>query len=285
MLGFAFTNPLIIMQVIIFIVIFAFVLVYASLIARRRFRRLWEEIFALRSDMQRTRKEITSLRKDLFLVQLDNNLRLPARLPSEDGEEIILYNFFGRKNTGFYVEIGAYNGVELSNTYFFEALGWDGILIEPDPGLFEQCQLSRPNSTIINAAASDREGSIQFTSAEGKEWLSYSGENKSREDRIITEGGKLKRTQVPCLTLNEILKNVDREIDFVSLDVEGHEFSALKGFDLDKFKPRVIVIEQNRLDDDSPTSRLLRSHGYTRKFHLGSNSFYTHLSDQGSFSW
>jgi len=273
------------MQFIAISTIFALALFYASLIARKRFRGLWEEIFAIRSEIQRSRKELTSLRKDLCLVQLDNRLRLPARLPSEDGEEIILYNFFGRKNTGFYVEIGAYNGVELSNTYFFEALGWDGILIEPDPGLFEQCRLSRPNSIIVNAAASDREGSIEFTSAEGKEWLSYSGENKSREDRIIAEGGKVKRMQVPCLTLNEILKNLDREIDFVSLDIEGHEFSALKGFDLEKFRPRVIVIEQNRLDDDSPTSRLLRSHGYTRKFHLGSNSFYTHLGDQGSFSW
>jgi len=48
---------------------------------------------------------------------MNNELRLPARLPSEDGEEIILYNFFGRKNTGFYIKIGAYNGVDLSNAY------------------------------------------------------------------------------------------------------------------------------------------------------------------------
>ena len=218
-------------------------------------------------------------------METSKELRLPARLPSEDGEEIILYNFFGRKNTGFYLEIGAYNGVDLSNTYFFEAIGWNGILIEPDPGLYQQCLLSRPNSKVINVAASDGPGSLQFTTAIGKEWLSFSGENKLREDRIIAEGGTLSRIEVQCLTLNEILKDIDQEIDFISLDVEGHEFSVLNGFDLAKFHPRVIVIEQSEFDNESPTSILLKNHGYLKRLHLGSNSFYTHVSDQGTFSW
>jgi FkbM family methyltransferase len=255
------------------------------LIASKRFRRLWKEIFSIRSEIQQSRKEIISLRKQLLLLEINNQLRLPARLPSQDGEEIILYNFFGRKNTGFYIELGAYNGVDLSNTYFFEAVGWDGLLIEPDPGLYQQCLLSRPNSKVINAAASDRSGSLQFTTAVGKEWLSYSGENQSREDRIIAEGGTLNRIEVKCLTLNEILKDIDQQIDFISLDVEGYEFDVLNGFDLTKYRPRVIVIEQSEFDNDSPASLLLKKHGYSRKLYLGHNSFYTHVSDQGVFSW
>jgi FkbM family methyltransferase len=255
------------------------------LIASKRFRGLWKEILSIRSEIQKSRKEIISLRKQLLLLEMNNKLRLPARLPSEDGEEIILYNFFGRKNTGFYIEIGAYNGVDLSNTYFFEAVGWNGLLIEPDPGLYQECLLSRPNSKVINAAASDRPGSLQFTTAIGKEWLSYSGENKSREDRIIAEGGTLNRIEVLCLTLNEILKDSDQEIDFVSLDVEGYELEVLNGFDLAKYRPRVIVIEQSEFDNASPASTILKQHGYSKKFHLGSNSFYTHVSDRGIFSW
>ena len=158
-------------------------------------------------------------------------------------------------------------------------------MIEPDPGLYQQCLLSRPNSKVINAAASDRPGSLKFTTAIGKEWLSYSGENKSREDRIIAEGGELNRIEVLCLTLNEILKDIDQKIDFISLDVEGHEFDVLNGFDLTKYRPRVIVIEQSEFDNNSPASTLLQQHGYSQKFHLGSNSFYTHVSDQGVFSW
>lgn len=87
------------------------------LIASKRFRRLWKEIFSIRSEIQNSRKDIISLRKQLLLLEMNNELRLPARLPSEDGEEIILYNFIGRKNTGFSIKIGAYIGVDLSNAY------------------------------------------------------------------------------------------------------------------------------------------------------------------------
>lgn len=92
-------------------------LAFIWLIASKRFRRLWKEIFSIRSEIQKSRKEIVSLRKQLLLLEINNQLRLPARLPSEDGEEIILYNFIGRKNTGFSIKIGAYIGVDLSNAY------------------------------------------------------------------------------------------------------------------------------------------------------------------------
>lgn len=256
---------------------------YGSLMARRRFRQIWQEMFSFRKELQIARKEITGLRKQLVLTHLGDHLRLPAKLPSEDGEEILLYNFFAHKKNGFYVDVGAYNGVELSNTYFFEAIGWTGILVEPDPGLFRQCQLSRPYSTVLNVAASDRDGSLQFTCAEGKEWLSYTGTNPEREQRILAEGGFLKRIEVPCLTLKEILQDVDQPIDFLSIDVEGFEFNVLNGLNLDTIRPRVIVIEQNPSDRDTPAVKLLTANGYVPRCHLGSNSFYTQANDDGTF--
>jgi len=240
-------------------------------------------MFSFRKELQIARKEITGLRKQLVLTQTGEHLRLPAKLPSEDGEEILLYNFFGHKKNGFYVDVGAYNGVELSNTYFFEAIGWSGILAEPDPALYQQCQLSRPHSTVLNVAVSDRDGSLQFTCAEGKEWLSFTGNNKEREDRILAEGGTLKRIQVPCLTLNEILKDCHQPIDFLSVDVEGFEFNVLNGLDLDRIRPRVIVMEQDAMNQDSPAVKILTTHGYVPRCHLGSNSFYTQADDQGTF--
>lgn len=74
---------------------------YGSLIARRRFRQIWQEIFSFRKELQIARKEITSVRKQLVLTQAGDNLRLPAKLPSEDGEEILLYNFLVTKRTDF----------------------------------------------------------------------------------------------------------------------------------------------------------------------------------------
>jgi hypothetical protein len=78
-------------------------LLYGSLIARRRFRQIWKEMFSFRKELLIARKEITGLRKQLVLTQIGEHLRLPPKLPSEDGEEILLYNFFGHKKNGFYV--------------------------------------------------------------------------------------------------------------------------------------------------------------------------------------
>jgi hypothetical protein len=88
-----------------------------------------------------------------------------------------------------------------------------------------------------------------------------------------------------ALIFRGALKDIDQQIDFISLDVEGYEFDVLNGFDLTKYRPRVVVIEQSEFDNDSPTSLLLKKHGYSRKLYLGHNSFYTHVSDQGVFSW
>jgi len=255
------------------------------IIQRKRIRRLWHEIFSIRREVRESHQALTILRKEFFLSQLKAKLRLPARLPSEAGEEIILYNLFGKKNTGFFLEVGAYNGIELSNTYFLEALGWNGILIEPDPALYQQCVRARPFSKVINVAASDRLGTIQFTNTKGMEWLSFSGENKSREDRISAAGGSMERIEVPCITLDEILRDIDQQIDFISIDVEGHELEVLRGLDIDRFAPRVIIIEQEADAYKSPVTSLLNKHGYFLKLHLGSNSFYTRNIDEFIFSF
>jgi hypothetical protein len=90
---------------------------------------------------------------------------------------------------------------------------------------------------------------------------------KTNQEKIasLLSVGKLNRIEALCLTLNEILKDIDQKIDFISLDVEGHEFEVL--------------------GNHSAASILLKQHGYSKKFLLGSNSFYTHASDQGIFSW
>ena len=252
---------------------------------RGRFRRLWHEILQLRKEIQSLHKEIIRVRKRIVIDQSSDHLRLPPLLPSEDGEEIILYNFFAQKRTGFFVEVGAYNGVDLSNTYFLESLGWHGILIEPDPSLHAQCVRARPYSKVLNVAASDKSGKLQFTTAVGKEWLSFSGENKEREQRVLAEGGVLSKQDVPCMTLNTILADCQEPIDFISIDVEGHELSVLAGLDFERFRPTVILLEQGRGQQDRIIDEFLSKKGYQRAFRLGSNSFYVGRAEQGVFGW
>lgn len=107
---------------------------------------------------------------------------------------------------GFFVDVGAYDGVESSNTYALELAGWKGICIEPNKQAYEKLIQVR-KCFAINTAAVSKDG--------------YG------------------------LTLNTILKEFDTKIDYLSIDVDGGELDVLKGMDFKKFEVKLITIEHN----------------------------------------
>ena len=68
----------------------------------------------------------------------------PGQFTAQDGEDVLLAELFGYKTDGFFIEIGAYDGLYLSNSYFFEQLGWRGLLVEPLPEKAAACRRNRP---------------------------------------------------------------------------------------------------------------------------------------------
>ena len=72
-------------------------------------------------------------------------------------------HFFGFRQGGTFIELGALDGVTFSNTYLFEkCLGWRGILIEPSRKNFEQLKKNRPDQALLNAAICDSDSTLQF---------------------------------------------------------------------------------------------------------------------------
>src|SRR4051812_39798514 len=71
----------------------------------------------------------------------------------QHGEDRWLELFLGNRRDGFYLEVGAYDGVVISNTYHFEQIGWSGVLVEPDPRKAAACRANRPGSRIYACAA------------------------------------------------------------------------------------------------------------------------------------
>jgi len=71
---------------------------------------------------------------------------------SQFGEDVEILKIFNTISSGYYVEVGANNGITNSNTFLLETKGWKGLLIEANPDLISRCQQSRPNSTVINCA-------------------------------------------------------------------------------------------------------------------------------------
>lgn len=190
------------------------------------------------------------------------------RYYSQHGEDCLLWKFFDFKSTGYFVEVGAFDGIHLSNTYSFEKEGWKGICVEPGQ-YFSQCKKNRPNSVCIDAAcvASEEIKEITFY----KEDLGlFSTMNMFDEklkyfSSVYQSRGlnfnDVQEEKVKAVTLNNILKNNNgNELDFISIDVEGAEIDVLNGFDISKYKPRVILIEAN----DEEHKEKLRS--YLSKF-------------------
>jgi hypothetical protein len=71
---------------------------------------------------------------------------------SQNGEDYLLSQFFNLKNDGFFIDIGAFDGIHLSNSYTFEKKGWRGICVEANPKYFEICKENRPKSICLNLA-------------------------------------------------------------------------------------------------------------------------------------
>jgi len=152
------------------------------------------------------------------------------------------------ETTGIYVEVGANDGATQSYTYELEKLGWSGILIEPSKVAFDMCAENRPNNKLFNCALVASED-VKEISGDfyGSFLASIGGERLNARDHIVGE-----IYAVPARTLNSILEESGIEsIDLFSLDVEGYELEVLKGFDINRYRPKYVIIEvYDKIKDD-----------------------------------
>jgi FkbM family methyltransferase len=151
-----------------------------------------------------------------------------------------------RKRNGFYIELGANNGLTQSNTAFFEKYrGWKGILIEPSHAAYELCKVNRPSSICLHYACVSNKYTLPFVE----------GDFTSTNLMSSVAGARLHSTnlcKVPAITLEAILDTHlgSNTIDFLSLDTEGYELPILEGLNLDKYRPSYMLIEIYTKDYD-----------------------------------
>lgn len=161
---------------------------------------------------------------------------------------------------GFFVEAGANDGISQSNTAYFERYrGWRGLLIEPVPHLAERCRINRPKATVVERAlvkesSPGMEVSMTYCNlmslVEGARGSAAADlAHIERGKQFLSSGEEVRHLKVPCATLTEILiQNKVKNVDLLSLDVEGYEGDALRGLDFDYCAPKWIVVEANNPD-------------------------------------
>lgn len=161
--------------------------------------------------------------------------------------------FHNAKN-GFFLDVGAHDGVTFSNTCFFEKeLGWKGICFEPNPPVFEKLQKNRTCKCICGCVATEHNVVASYLQITGPlEMLSglttkFELQHRERIERQLKEyGGSYKVIEVPCYNLNRVLEEAGiTHVNYFSIDTEGGEFEILQNFDFSKCQVDVIVLEDN----------------------------------------
>ncbi len=191
--------------------------------------------------------------------------------------------------TGFFIEMGAMDGITYSNTLHLEKYkNWTGILVEPSIAEYEMCVENRPTSKVFNFLCSSYDN-------EGKEYLfydmgamSYSKFANSDNDylehhknaKIILDkfSKNEKSYNVKTISISKLLdsSNSPKLINFFSLDVEGAEIEVLNGFNFDKYKIQYLLIESRNI---SRTKNFLSKYDYILKTQIDkSNLLFCHKS-------
>jgi FkbM family methyltransferase len=177
-----------------------------------------------------------------------------ARVPP-DHEMRLIAAFFGDRK-GYFVEVGANEPRERSQTWHLEQAGWTGVLIEPQPALAAKLRAHRTAKVFAVACSAPADA--------GKTLPLHVAGPLSALDRDRMAPGASPETviAVPVRTLDSVLEEAGSppDFDFLSVDVEGHEIEVLRGFDIKRWHPRLILLEDHV--GDLSKHRFLTAAGY-----------------------
>ena len=211
---------------------------------------------------------------------------MPVTSYAQNFEDVMLARAFPGAQ-GFYIDVGA-NDPDIDNvTRVFYERGWSGINIEPLVANMKALRKKRTRDINLEIAVGEKEGSITFYEV-GK-WHGYSTTDPAIVEQHRKDGLEVIEHKVPVRKLSDVLDEhaKGKTIDFLKIDVEGTELSVLRGLDLRRHRPKVILLESkmpvtihmvDRVDEvpdraDEYTSYLAPL-GYRFVYHDGLNAFF-----------
>lgn len=188
---------------------------------------------------------------------------------AQNREDLYLYGILHSIKHGFYVDVGANHEKLHSVTRLFYDLGWKGINIEPNPKLIREFKRYRRRDLNLQCGVSDKNGTLIF-----RDYPDYDGlSTVSDEIKKINEEHDMTYNEYPIQV--KTLKNIFKEsrvkvIDFLKIDIEGHELFALKGNDWEKYRPKVVLFEGTK---GKECIDFLKKQNYTLEFFDGLNYY------------
>lgn len=180
---------------------------------------------------------------------------------------------------GSFIEIGGYDGVTQSNTLALEKRGWRGILIEAIYPRYLECKRNRPLAEVYHCACAAPELAGKYVKFENFGLMSFAKDMIDEDTQATAEtnarevyGEKDRDTYAICQTLSSIIaESAFRDIDLLSLDVEGAEIEVLRGLNFEVHAPKAILVETR--DNIHEIVLYLRKRGYRLRTFLSRRKY------------
>ena len=193
------------------------------------------------------------------------------------GEDVIIAQYFPQGYIGSCIDVGAANGISGNNSYLFEKNKWNTLCVEANPALYAQCNAARTNAVNYAVSNYNKDGEL-FTIYHLHDGNEEAVSSLKADQRLIDDhASMIKNTieiSVNVRTLDSIIEETSlfKTIDFVSIDTEGTELDVLKGLDINKWKPRLFVIENNY--NNNEIEQYLTAFSYKKDKRNAVNDFY-----------
>lgn len=186
-------------------------------------------------------------------------------------DEYLEKNIFKGFRNGFFMDVGAHDGITINNTYYFEKEhNWTGVNLEPIKEVFEKLNVNRPSCINLNCAISNNDGKAEFICNKGyTEMISglkseFDPRHLNRLNKELeSHGGSTSTIEVDTFKIESICKKHKIfHIHYLSIDVEGAEFEVIKSINFDTVFIDVIGFENNYDDSSVPIVNYLMEKGY-----------------------
>lgn len=201
------------------------------------------------------------------IKEKDKLFKLISNSKSQIFQDLFVLNELNFKKKGFFIEIGAANGIDLSNTYLLEnKFDWDGIVVEPAKIWRDEIKKNRACTISYDCIYSESGLKVEFLETTKPEFSTVNIDSKSKD---IHEGYRQKNNkkyELQTISFKDFSTKyeVPKKIDFLSIDTEGTELEILKSINFEDFDIKIITVEHNFTKKRESIFNYLIGFGYQR---------------------
>lgn len=247
-------------------------------IALKEFQMSFQQFFTIRSPVLSFLRVLKYLFLSLNRICFGKSARISYAFTAEDR---LIESLLKPKITykGFYVEVGCNHPTFISNSFLFYRRGWRGVCIDANAKLIAKYKYLRPRDIAVCAFVSHLNTEVNFREM-SNDVLSSADDAYIKKMLLQEEQKIVSEQKMQTRSLTDILDacQCPEKFDFLSVDVEEHDYQALLSLDFNKYQPRLVVVEnenfQPKQPDNNPIVSLMHQNNYDLVGYILTNLYF-----------